>query len=235
MSLKEKESHISKRYTEKSVSDYLKNNPDFFVKNPSIIAELKIPHDSGNAISLVEKQLKILRNQNQETQKKIHELIEIARKNEELARGMHKLVLSLMNKNDPEDIFSTLYENLKKNFHADKVVVKLFSNSNFVSSNLIEEFVGENSSEESLFKDIIKKLEPISGKMERQQLIFLFGKNVDDIASSAIIPLHGHEWGGILAIGSFDKEHFQSGMGLELLSNFGEILSFIINPWVKES
>jgi len=70
MSLKEKENHMSKRSTENLVSDYLRDNLDFFVKNPSIIAELKIPHESGDAISLVEKQLAILRSQNQETQKK---------------------------------------------------------------------------------------------------------------------------------------------------------------------
>jgi len=235
MSLKEKESYMSKRSTENLVSDYLRDNLDFFVKNPSIIAELKIPHESGDAISLVEKQLAILRSQNQETQKKIHELIEIARQNEELARRMHQLALTLMDENDPEDIFSTLYKNLKKNFYADRVVVKLFANSILVSSSLTEEFVGKDSSEELLFRSIIKKLEPLSGKMKRQQQVFLFGEDGDDIASSVMIPLHGHGWGGILAIGSFDEEHFQSGMGIELLSNFAEILSFIIKPWVKEN
>jgi uncharacterized protein YigA (DUF484 family) len=235
MSLKEKENHMSKRSTENLVSDYLRDNLDFFVKNPSIIAELKIPHESGDAISLVEKQLAILRSQNQETQKKIHELIEIARQNEELARRMHQLALTLMDENDPEDIFSTLYKNLKKNFYADRVVVKLFANSILVSSSLTEEFVGKDSSEELLFRSIIKKLEPLSGKMKRQQQVFLFGEDGDDIASSVMIPLHGHGWGGILAIGSFDEEHFQSGMGIELLSNFAEILSFIIKPWVKEN
>ena len=235
MSLKEKENHMSKRSTENLVSDYLRDNLDFFVKNPSIIAELKIPHESGDAISLVEKQLAILRSQNQETQKKIHELIEIARQNEKLARRMHQLALTLMNENDPEDIFSTLYKNLKKNFYADRVVVKLFANSILVSSSLTEEFVGKDSLEELLFRSIIKKLEPLSGKMKRQQQVFLFGEDGDDIASSVMIPLHGHGWGGILAIGSFDEEHFQSGMGIELLSNFAEILSFIIKPWVKEN
>ena len=71
--------------------------------------------------------------------------------------------------------------------------------------------------------------------MKRQQQVFLFGDECDDIASSVMIPLHGSSWGGILAIGSFDGEHFSSGMGIELLANLGEILSFIIQPWIKES
>ena len=70
--------------------------------------------------------------------------------------------------------------------------------------------------------------------MKHQQQIFLFGDDGDDIASSVMIPLHGVGWGGILAIGSFDAERFQPGMGIELLANLGEILSFIIKPWIEE-
>ena len=235
MSLREKENHISKRSTEDLVSNYLKDNPDFFIKNPSIISELKIPHESGNAISLVEKQLAILRDQNEKTQKRIYELVEIARQNEELAHRMHQLALTLIDENDPKDVFPTLYKNLKKNFYADIVVVRLFANPTSVFTYPIKEFVGKDSPEELLFKNIIKNLEPQSGKMKKQQQVFLFGENSDEIASSVMIPLHGPDWGGILAIGSFDEEHFQPGMGIELLSNLGEILSLIIKPWVQES
>ena len=235
MSLKEKESCTPEHSTENLVADYLRENPDFFVKNPSILAELEIPHEHGGAISLVEKQLVVLRDQNHETHKRIHELIEIARQNEELAHRMHQLALTLMDANEPKDIFATLYENLKKNFYADRVIVRLFANPSFIDSSLTEEFVGKDSSEESLFRGVIEKLEPLSGKMKRQQQVFLFGDDGDNIASSVMIPLHGSDWGGILAIGSFDAEHFQPGMGIELLANFGEILSFIIKPWVEES
>ena len=234
MSLKKKENHTSERSTENLVADYLKNNLDFFVKNPAILAELKIPHEHGGAISLVEKQLTVLREQNQETNKKIHELIEIATQNEELARRMHQLALTLIDADDPKDIFSTMYDNLKKNFHADRVIVRLFANPAFMDSSATDEFVGKESIEESLFKRIIEKREPLSGKMKHQQQVFLFGDDGDDIASSVMIPLHGVGWGGILAIGSFDAERFQPGMGIELLANLGEILSFIIKPWIEE-
>jgi hypothetical protein len=234
MSLKKKENHTSERSTENLVADYLKNNLDFFVKNSAILAELKIPHEHGGAISLVEKQLTVLREQNQETNKKIHELIEIATQNEELARRMHQLALTLIDADNPKDIFSTMYDNLKKNFHADRVIVRLFANPAFIDSFPADEFVGKESIEESLFKRIIEKREPLSGKMKHQQQVFLFGDDGDDIASSVMIPLHGVGWGGILAIGSFDAERFQPGMGIELLANLGEILSFIIKPWIEE-
>ena len=55
-----------------------------------------------------------------------------------------------------------------------------------------------------------------------------------DIASAVMVPLHGSGWGGIMAIGSFSADRFQEGMGVELLANMGEILSFILKPWIRE-
>ena len=221
--------------TEEMIAEYLQVNPDFFNKHPELIAELEIPHERGAAVSLVEKQVAVLREQNQQTRKRLHELIEIARQNEELARRMHQLALTLMEADEPKDIFKTMYDNLKKNFHADRAVVRLFADPAFVDSFPTDEFSGKETSEQSLFKSIIEKRMPLSGRMKRQQQVFLFGDDGDDIASSVMVPLHGDGWGGILAIGSFDAERFQPGMGVELLANLGEILSFILKPWIKES
>ena len=221
--------------TEEMMAEYLQANPDFFNKHPELIAELEIPHERGAAVSLVEKQVAVLREQNQQTRKRLHELIEIARQNEELARRMHQLALTLMEADEPKDIFKTMYENLKKNFHADRAVVRLFADPAFVDSFPTDEFSGKEVTEQSLFKSIIDKRLPLSGRMKRQQQVFLFGDDGDEIASSVLVPLHGEGWGGILAIGSFDAERFQPGMGVELLANLGEILSFILKPWIKES
>ncbi|MDX1519032.1 MAG: DUF484 family protein, partial [Gammaproteobacteria bacterium] len=68
-----------------------------------------------------------------------------------------------------------------------------------------------------------------------QQQVFLFGDEGNEIASSVMVPLHGPEWSGILAIGSFDPQRFQPGMGVELLANLGEVFSFIIKPWIAET
>jgi uncharacterized protein YigA (DUF484 family) len=47
-----------------------------------------------------------------------------------------------------------------------------------------------------------------------------------------MVPLHGAEWGGVMVIGSHDPQRYQPGMGVELLANLGEVLSFIIKPWI---
>lgn len=220
--------------TAEAVAEYLRQHPEFFNDHPELVAELTVPHGSGNAVSLVERQVLALREQNEETRKRLHELIEIARQNEELARRMHQLALTLMDAAEPKDIFSTLYDNLRRNFHADHVVVRLFANPAFVDTYAGEEFAGPDIPEYTLFRSLIAQRTPLSGRLKRQQQVFLFGDEGDDIASAVMVPLHAPDWGGILAIGSRDADRFQEGMGVELLANLGEVLSFILKPWVEE-
>jgi uncharacterized protein len=221
--------------TAEDVVDYLSKNSEFFREHPELLSRIEVPHtDSGKAVSLVERQVQVLREQNQQVRKQLHELIEIARQNEELARRMHKLALTLMDAAEPREIFSTLYDNLGKNFHADKVAVRLFADPAFIDTVAGEEFAGRTAGEKSLFKTIIDNREPLCGRMKHQQQVFLFGDDGNAIASSVMVPLHGPEWGGILSIASFDPERFQPGMGVELLANMGEVLSFIIKPWIAE-
>lgn len=220
--------------TAEEIADYLRNHPGFFNEHPDLLTEIKVPHVSGDAVSLVERQVSVLRSENEQTRKKLHELIEIARQNEELARRLHQLSLTLMDESEPRDIFSTLYDNLARNFHADRVAVRLFCEPAFIDTYAGDEFAGKDVTEKSLFKTIIEKREPLCGRMKLQQQVFLFGDDGNEIASAVMVPLHGDDWGGILSIGSFDPDRFQPGMGVELLANLGEILSFILKPWIAD-
>ncbi len=218
----------------RSIADYLRKNPGFFNEHPDILSELSIPHINGVAVSLVERQVALLREQNRQTSKRLHELIEIARQNEELARRMHQLGLTLMDATDPKDIFATLYDNLSKNFHADRVAVRVFGDPAFIDSYAGEEFAGKNTKEASLFKTMIETRQPMCGRMKHQQQAFLFGNEADEITSSVMVPLLGKDWSGIMAIGSFNPDRFEPGMGVELLANMAEVVSFILKPWIAE-
>ena len=222
--------------TAEDVVDYLTRHPDLFRDHPDLLCNIDVPHmESGDVVSLVERQVQVLREQNQQVRKQLHELIEIARQNEELARRMHKLSLTLMDAAEPKEIFTMLYDNLKKNFHADRVAVRLFADPAFIDTYAGPEFAGRDAGEKSLFKTIIDTLEPLCGRMKHQQQVFLFGDDGNEIASSVMVPLHGHDWSGIMAIGSFDPQRFQPGMGVELLANLGEVFSFIVKPWIAET
>ena len=214
------------------VEAYLSNNPEFFLARPELLADMVIPHATGAAVSLVEKQIRVLREQNEQARKRLHELIEIAKLNEDLAHRMHHLVLTLIDADSPEQVFRTLYENLKRNFRAEQVVVKLFAQAADHAGAATAEFVGTVAAEAGLFKSLIEKRLPTVGMPALEQQAFLFGREGAAIASVVLVPLRGSDWGGVLAIGSHDPERFQQGMGVELLANMGEVLSFILKPWI---
>ena len=214
------------------VADYLRRHPEFFQQHPALLAELDIPHDSGSAVSLVERQVATLREQNQKSRQRLMELFDIARRNQELATRMHQLGLSLMDAGDPRDIFAALYDNLRRDFNAERVAVRLFARPAFMDFYPGEEFAGDELEELQLFRVIIDKGRPLTGKLKRQQQVFLFGDGGDDILSAVMVPLRGENWGGVLAIGSPDKDRFQENMGVELLANLGEVLSLILKPWI---
>ena len=217
------------------IADYLERHPEFFHEHPDLLGRLEIPHaHAGQTISLVERQVSALREQNQKLRKQLHEMIEIARQNEELARRMHKLALTLMDAAEPAALFATLYDNLKRNFRADKVSVRLFANPAVPDNNAGEEFAGGAAGVQELFRTLLETREPLCGRMKQQQQMFLFGVAGNEVTSSVMVPLHGPGWNGILAIGSFNPERYQPGMGVELLANLGEVLSFILNPWIAE-
>lgn len=220
--------------TAEDVENYLHKNPDFFLVRPELLAELSIPHRSGEAVSLVEKQVKVLREQNEQARKRLHELIEIAKLNEDLAHRMHHLVLTLIDAADPEEIFKTLYENLKRNFRAEQVAIRLFAQPAGTEFLAMAEFAGKEAAAAGLFETLIEKRLPTIGAPDTQQQAFLFGPDGVEITSVVLVPLRGSNWGGVMAIGSSEPDRFQKGMGVELLANMGEVLSFILKPWIAD-
>lgn len=218
--------------TPQTVAEFLRDNPGFFNDHPELLTQLQIPHPSGEAVSLVERQMSLLREQNNITREKLDELIDIARANEELARRMHMLALTLMDAQQPQEVFNTLYDSLRKNFQADFVTVRLFCEPTVPDTQVAAEFAGSDTKGMTLFKSVIVSGKPVCGSLERDQRVYLFGEQGENVASGVIVPLHGDNWGGVMAIGSDDSERFHPGMGVELLSNLGEILSIILKPWL---
>lgn len=214
------------------VIDFLRRNPEFFNQHPDLLAQLHIPHPSGDAVSLVERQMSLLREQNEHHRQKLDELVDIARANEELARRMHMLALTLMDAQTPQEVFVTLYKNLRKNFNADFAVVKLFAEPSATVADKIDEFQGQAADGRLLFAEIINQAKPVCGPLNAEQHAYIFGDEGAAMQSWVMVPLQGDDWSGVMAIGSVDGRRFQPGMGVDLLSNLGEILSLILKPWV---
>ena len=76
-----------------TVAEYLQTYPDFFERNTALLAKLRLPHlrDVGATVSLVERQVEVLRERNQALERKLKELVDVARANDALADRIHRL------------------------------------------------------------------------------------------------------------------------------------------------
>lgn len=68
--------------TEEQVVGYLRAHPEFFLSHDDLLREITIPHNSGQAISLVERQVHVFREQRDQLRKELGHLVAIARDND---------------------------------------------------------------------------------------------------------------------------------------------------------
>ena len=82
--------------TEDMVREYLVDNGDFLQRNPDLMDHLHINHASGSAVSLVEKQVSVLRERNIDMRRRLNSLTSNARDNDALYGQTRALVLQLL-------------------------------------------------------------------------------------------------------------------------------------------
>lgn len=220
-----------------SVAEYLRKHRDFFVLHPELLTDLVIPHESGKAVSLVERQVLLLRDENRQLKSRFRELVGIARDNEELSRRMHRLTLRLVEAGSCAQVFGCLDQSVRADFNADALVVRIFAAPLAEEDRGRSEFVGRDTPLAKLFAEVIAQRKPFCGRLKHSQQQALFGTDVsvgaDDYGSAAVLPLFGKHWEGLLGIGSNDPRRYHPEMGIDLLAHLGDIVSLILNPWVK--
>ncbi|MDX1432677.1 MAG: DUF484 family protein, partial [Gammaproteobacteria bacterium] len=69
---------------EDAVVEYLRANPEFFSRHPGLLEQLSVPHSCGEAVSLVEYQVSVLRDQIHDLRRRMQVLVANARDNEKL-------------------------------------------------------------------------------------------------------------------------------------------------------
>jgi len=199
------------------VADYLVNHPDFFEHHPEALAAIDIPHPTGNAVSLIERQVRTLREQNENYRRQLEQLISVARDNESLAKRLHRLTLSLIETRSFDEVLNTLQDELRNLFQADAVEMKLFAREELDAHS--------NEAGPAMFNDFLDRQRPSCGELPAEQLEYLFGPQASETGSVALIPIQSHPLVGVLAIGSRDPERFHASKGVDFLQRLADVVS----------
>ena len=127
MSTQRKPDFVVETLSDESVRDYLEANPDFFERHSALLSELSVPHGSGEAVSLVERQVSMLRQKEIKLQRQLKDLIEVARANDTLAAKIHALGLQLLAAKELGETVSAVEKAMRSGFGADQSILVLFA------------------------------------------------------------------------------------------------------------
>jgi uncharacterized protein YigA (DUF484 family) len=228
MSTRAKREYADEEPTEEVISGYLAAHPDFFERNPKLLSKLRIPHETGGTVSLVERQVSMLRQKEVRLERQLRELIQVARDNDVLAAKIHQLSIHLLAADSLNATVAAVEEAVRAGFGADQAVLVLFGNpDSFDDVDAGRFFRAIQRDDDTLrpFATFLKGSGPRCGRVRDAQRRFLFRSDAEDIGSVALVPLGSEASIGFLAIGSVDANRFHPGMSIDFLARVGDLVS----------
>jgi len=220
---------LTEPVSEDSIADYLKSHPDFFERHAPLVLGLKLPHRVGGAtISLVERQVSLLRTRNSQLERQLKDLVAVAKQNDVLVEKIHQLCLKLMRAPTLLQRLERLETGLREDFAAERAVLVLFpaAPAEAVRDGFVRR-ANPDDADVRPFAAFLRAAKPRCGPLrDRQKNIF--DHDADVISSAALVPLGAESRLGFLIIGSRDPDHFHPGKRMDFLARLGEVLSVAI-------
>lgn len=204
------------------VAAWLRRHPAFLKQFPDLALTLVVPRDDGPTASLASYQLEVLRDKNRELSRRLADLAANAQVNERLAVRTHQLTLALMKQGNAADTLRAMAASLEEDFAGDLVRLVVLQSVPGLEQAPWLQVIEEASPLLASFRDCLKDGEPICGRLQPEKNAVLYGSRVDEVQSSALLPLPGV---GLIAVGSHDGNRFYPGMGTLFLRMMGEALA----------
>lgn len=208
---------------DEQVAAFLQENPDFFTRQPDLLCDLVLPHQRGQTVSLVERQVALLRERNIDMRRRLAELLENANANNELFENTRQLVLDLMEAKSLAELTGALQRSLKHDFKTDFQCLCLLTAPQAELPPAVRCVSPEQA--QAAIGNLLTARQVVCGVLRNEEVLFLFGDDAAAVGSAAVIPLLAEQHIGLLAVGSKDPQHFTSGMGTLFLNYIAEMLN----------
>jgi uncharacterized protein len=216
---------------EESIAAYLQHNPDFFERHQPLLARLRLPHvRGGSTISLVERQIEVLREKHASLEGKLAELVQVARGNDAIAEKLHRFTRRLLGAASREEAIARIETSLREDFDAFHGVLVLIGESGNSTEQRFVRYIRADDPNLKSFETLFASGKPRCGQARDSQREYLFGSDANDIGSIALVPLGEKGAVGLLAIGSTDRDRFHPGMSTEFLARMGELIADSLSP-----
>ena len=208
---------------DRQVIDYLKANPDFFETYSSELSDLKVEHASGAAVSLIERQVELLRERIFRMRRRMNQLLHTARGNDALFAKIRSLTLALLDVSTWNDLNEVLATNVLVEFDADYVCCHV--QTDHVDFDHIRSY-----GDAPPFEPFVSGQMPVCAALRAAELQSLFpARHHDGDGSAVLLPLTLNTGHGCLAVGSRETHRFTRDLDTLFVSHIGDILSRIVN------
>ncbi len=213
---------------EQSVSQFLQQNPDFFERHPQLLVRMRLQHPrNASTISLIERQVEVLREKFEAQEEKLADFVRVARANNVLAEKVHRFTRRLLSTTNRGDAIGQIEASLREDFDTFHAVLVLAASHEPLvpdADRFVRTVAADDVNYRS-FEPLFTAAKPRCGQIRDSQREFLFGGAGVEIGSVALIPLSGNPAPGLLALASVDRDRFHPGMSTEFLSRMGELIS----------
>jgi len=207
--------------TEDDIAQFLVNTPDFFERHAELLASVQLtsPH-AGRAVSLLERQVEILRDRLRQLELRAAEMIRHGQENTGLLDRLHRWICDLLAVEGADDLPAAVTQGLEQGFGVPQVTVRLWG----VHERWAEAPFAQGASDDArAFATSLQQ--PYCGAnpgIEAAQWL----PEPAAAASLALLPLRRQANGpafGLLVLASDDARRFPADAGTEFLSRIGEV------------
>jgi uncharacterized protein YigA (DUF484 family) len=196
----------------KDVEEFLRAHPNFLQDRPGLLAVLNLPHGGEGAVSLVERQVSVLRQRNIVSRQQFNELSDIGRENDRLLDATRRTVLAMLAGTNRQELTQIWLVQVTNTFKAE--LGALIWTTGKPSS----------ISAESVADKLIGQGESFSGVLRPEEMNALFTSDASQ-GSAALSPIrNGSDILGVLAVGARDSARYRQEDGTIFLDYLAEVI-----------
>ncbi|MFA5941058.1 MAG: DUF484 family protein [Sinimarinibacterium sp.] len=216
------------KVNERELVTYLKTHPDFLSRHPDLLEAIELRHKAGSAVSLIERQVDMLRAKNQRLEDRLKRLTDAARDNEARTLNTQRLARTLIRAPSLAAVAAGLTKSMREDFGIDEVFLGLsathFKRHDIEGIQAIDADGRLARAYENFFRTRLIECGPIAA----DRALLLFPKATKPILSAAVVPLEKEKSLGMLALGSADAERFQPRQGKLFLELAADLVAAAI-------
>lgn len=232
MNPKEPTLDLSTALTAQQVIDYLKAHPDFFDRAPHLLSEINVPHpQSGQAISLVERQAAVLRERIKSMELKLAELLRHGQENDAISASVQRWVRGLFLHAESATLPRFLADSLAQIFSVPLVGIAVWRPASALAGR--DWAVSQTA-------DYVEQIDglraPVCGPIAISPAVRILPEAGRDAQSAAVLPLRvgaAPEAFGVLVLGSPDPRRFAPDLGVAFLERISEIASAALSRCIE--